>query len=169
MPTRNNILNSSVQPLDQGTYSQSESPTLSASRTRWANLVPWDKLSTDVAVYMQSLGVDELAAVVDPNNYMANRGSILALLPQPTSEAELHAPLNTLFWHPHNLTANPLGATHLHAQIVIYSGRYSFFGDPDFLFIVNGAPVGVIELKTFWKVTPEKIDDVFYGNFSSYR
>jgi hypothetical protein len=166
MASRNNILNSSVQPLDQGSYSQSESPTLSAYRARWANLVPWDGLETDVALYLQSLGVAELSAIVVPPHYTAHQASILALLPLPTAEAELQAPLNTLFWHPHNLMANPLGAAHIHAQIVIYTGRYSFFGDPDFLFTMNGAPVGIIELKTFWKVTAEKIDDVFYGTLS---
>lgn len=163
--TRNDILNSSVQPLDQGTYSQSE-PPLSAYRARWANLVPWDRLSTYVTVYMQSLGVGELAAVVDPGGFMAIQGDVLAVYPQPTSEAALHPPLNLLFWIPHNFAAKPLGTTHLHAQIVMHSGRYPFFGEPDFMFDVNGEPVGIIELKTFWKVTTESIDDVFYGSFS---
>ena len=163
--SRESVLTTPGTLLVQGTYSQSQSPTLSTARARWANLTEWTSLPKDIATFWQSLSQEELAAIVDPNNYMGTRLGILALLPAPTSEGQLHLPLNALFSFPHNFAANSLGAAHPHAQITVFAHEYGLVGDPDFLFVYNGSPVGIIELKTFWKVTAQMIDEVLYGNY----
>lgn len=161
--SRESVLTTAGTFLTQGSYSQSMSPTLSVTRSRWETLTQWTSLPDDIATFWQSLTQEELTAVVDPNNYMGTRLGLLAFLPAPTSEGELHSPLNTLFVYPHNFAASPVGAVHPHAQIVVFSEQYRLTGDPDFLFLYNGSPVGIIELKTFWKVTAQLIDEVVFG------
>ena len=92
-----------------------------------------------------------------------HRLQMLELAPADTA-VQLHHPLQTLYLVPHNFAAQPHQAVHPHAQINVFSSEYQLAGEADFLFVYNGLVCAVMELKTFWKVTAESINDVLLGS-----
>ena len=164
MTTREALLATPGIVLNQGTYSQSTSPTLSTSRVRWRAIARWTTIQQDFETYWRSLTQEELGAVIERTNYMTTtRVSFLATLPAPTSELELHQPFHVLYVYPHNVAVGSLGAAHSHAQITVFSSQYCLAGEPDYLFVYNGTVCGVIEMKTFWKVSRQSIEEVLSG------
>ena len=164
MTTREALLATPGIVLNQGTFSQSGSPTLSTSRVRWQSIQRWVTIQQDFETYWQSLNQEELGAVIEQTNYMANtRLSLLAMLPAPTTELELFHPFQVLYVYPHNFAASSVGAAHSHVQITVFAPQYALAGEPDYLFVYNGIVCGVIEMKTFWKVSRESIEEVLNG------
>lgn len=164
MTTREALLATPGIVLNQGTYSQSVSPTLSTSRVRWRSIERWTTLQQDFQTYWSTLREEELGAVMEQTNYMTTtRLSLLATLPAPTSELELHQPFHVLYVYPHNFTASAVGAAHSHAQITVFAPQYGLAGQPDYLFVYHGMVRGIIEMKTFWKVSRQSIEEVLDG------
>ena len=85
------------------------------------------------------------------------------MMPAPATELQLRQPFETQYLHPHNIAACGTGAAHSHAQIAVFSPEYGLAGDPDYLFVYNGIVCGVIEMKTFWKVSRESVEEVLNG------
>ena len=163
MTTREVLLATRGIVLNQGTYSQSASPTLSTSRVRWQSIVRWTAIQQDFNTHWQSLTQEELGAVVDQRNYMVTLPQILAVLPEPTSKLQLRQPFELQYVYPHNFAAGGSGTVHSHAQITVFSGEYGLAGEPDYLFVYDGTVCGVIEMKTFWKVSAQSIEEVLNG------
>src|SRR3981189_2314354 len=85
---------------------------------------------------------------------------------KPSDESTLRPFIDATYFTPHNMATVALGAEHPHAQI--YEGAPAQFpqaGKCDYLFVQRGKICGVVELKTFWKVTPAQIDEVINGTF----
>jgi hypothetical protein len=53
--------------------------------------------------------------------------------------------------------------SHFHSSIQVGAAEYQPIGDPDYIFVFNRALIGIIEVKTFWKVTKESIVEVIEG------
>jgi hypothetical protein len=145
--------------------SRSHSPTVSVFRARWDTLTEWVSFINDFQAYWQSLPPPELTAIVDVRNQVAGIPDNIEEDMQdglPTREAELYDPFRQIYAVPHNIAARPIGATHPHARIK-ESNHDKIAGEPDFMFVFQGYSVGIIEIKTFWHITPQSIDEVLFG------
>ena len=164
--SRQSVLSTPVAPLTRRYRETPTSPTVSPFRIAWTEVSEWNTYRQDVFQFFNSLPPEEHAAIVDPGDYMAERYEILEGLLEPTSELELHDPIQVLFHYPHNRAARPIAASHVHASIKPYSAsKYHLVGDPDYVFVYDERVVGAVELKTFWSVTAQQIDEVFTGKF----
>jgi hypothetical protein len=162
--SRHSVLSTAVAPLTRGYRETPTSPTVSPFRIAWTEASEWNTYRRDVFQFFNSLLPEEHAAIVDPGDYMAERYEILEGLLEPTSEHGLQDPIQVLFHYPHNRAARPIAASHVHAKIKPYeASKYHLVGDPDYVFVHDERVVGAIELKTFWSVTAQQIDDVFTG------
>ena len=54
------------------------------------------------------------------------------------------------------------------AELSVNNGDFPTVGDPDYIFVYDNYPVGMVEFKTFWKVTPERINEALSGDFHCY-
>src|SRR5438046_1245946 len=97
MTTRQALLATPGIVLNQGTYSQSASPTLSTYRVRWQSIAHWSAIQQGFETYWQSLSEEELRAVVDQRNYMVNIPTILLMLPAPATELQLRQPFEAQY------------------------------------------------------------------------
>lgn len=97
--------------------------------------------------------------MADERNYMMTVPILLRMM-LPATELQLRQPFETQYVHPHNIAACGMGAAHSHAQIAMFSSEYGLAGEPDYLFIYNGIVCGIIEMKTFWKVSRESVEEV---------
>jgi hypothetical protein len=140
------------------------SPTKSTQRFRWRELLPWD-VEAEARVYWDSLGEDQKTArlTVTPGLWEVVQ-LLLENYRQPwTSELSLRLPFENAFQIPHNIAIND--ASDVHAEIWTEGSRL----DPqpiakaDFIMVYNGQLCGVIELKTWWKVTEADIEEVREG------
>jgi hypothetical protein len=118
-----------------------------------------------ITEYINDLPRWELDAFVDGDNHMTSTIPRYLANFRPTSrESMLHRPFFKLYADPHDLVAgSDVEASHAHATIDTPAPEYGFVGDPDYLFLHQNSPVGVIELKTFWKVTALSIEEVLNG------
>jgi hypothetical protein len=107
----------------------------------------------------------ELSTIVDPFRYVDSIPTILQLTVTalPTSEREICPIFDTLFNVPHNIAAS-VDVAHFHCAIKSGAAQYQSIGDPDYIFEFGGALVGIVEVKTFWKVTKESIDEILEGS-----
>jgi hypothetical protein len=110
---------------------------------------------------MNNLTTGELATVVDHGSHLVTLANLI--ISPATKEEHLKRPLDRYYWTTHELAAHPAGATHVHAKVEIPGGEHALTGDMDYIFSHERYAVGVIELKTFWKVTPRAIDEVLNG------
>jgi hypothetical protein len=153
--------------IAQGTYIGSESPTTSPFRARWSEIREWTLLPFAVTQYINSLSRWELDAIVDDGNYMGRTlPRFLGNLRPASRENQLYAPFLQIYKGPHELVVLPERAAQGHALIDVPAPETPLIGDPDYLFFYNDLPVGIIELKTFRKVTAQAIDEVLNGNYS---
>jgi hypothetical protein len=90
-------------------------------------------------------------------------------LAAPTNEDILSQHMDVKYTHPHNLAAKPTPAVpQTHSRIIRRDAFYSTIGNPDYLFVEPQnagfrALYAVMELKTFWKVTPQGLMEVLNG------
>jgi hypothetical protein len=151
-------------PVTRGDYEQSSnSPTKSTTRVRWLKLHEWTSLPIDLYTYFSGLAVEEMLAKVATSNY---RTGMDERRPEanPTDELTLAQWLTESFTYLHNRVTIPHGAAHPHAKIVIPAPQFLQAGKVDYVFACNRRACGVMELKTFWKVTSEQIDQVIDGS-----
>ena len=80
-----------------------------------------------------------------------------------TSEPTLRVPFSNAYHTPHNIAIR--GANDVHAEMWTEGSRLEKppIGNADFIFVYDGKITGVIELKTWWKVTETQIEDVKAG------
>ena len=163
MATRQEVLGLQGLPIQQGTYSQSESPTLSTHRARWHSIQRWSTFPLDFEAFWGQLSDAELSTIVDSNRYVDSIQTLLQfnVTAFPTSERELYPIFDILYKIPHNLAASG-NVQAFHATIQPGAARYRPIGDPDYIFEFNGL-AGIIEVKTFWKVPAHSIDEVIEG------
>jgi hypothetical protein len=160
--SRQYVLSHPGIPVQHGSYVQTESPTTSPFRVRWSEIYEWTSLPYDITDYMNNLTAGELATIVDPGRLMVTLANLIISL--ATKEEHLKRPLDRYYWTTHELAAQPDGATHVHAKVEVPGGEHALTGDPDYIFLHDDYAVGIIELKTFWKVTPQTIDEVLNGS-----
>ena len=165
MATRKEVLDIQGITIQHGTYQQSQSPTLSSHRARWYSLEQWATFLYDFNTFWSQVTDAELSTVVDQFRYISSIPALVAanMTALPTSERELYPIFDTIYKLPHNFAAS-LNVSHFHATIQTGAIQYQPIGDPDYIFEFGGCLVGIIEVKTFWKVTPQSIDEVIEGN-----
>lgn len=80
-----------------------------------------------------------------------------------TTEPTLKFPFNNAIQNPHNTAIQ--GASDAHAEIWAEGSKLATqpIGNADFIMVYDGKLTGIIELKTWWKVTPTEIEDVRAG------
>jgi hypothetical protein len=132
----------------------------------WHELSRWNSFETEVRQFFASLSGPERDESVG-SSYITGRGELIEELPEPTNEDGFKDPLLRLYGHPHNaaIRTRLLGVAP-HSKILVWAAsHYSFIGQPYLVFqdTLNGFNMGVMELKTFWFVTKEDIDNVLNG------
>ena len=166
MTTRKSILEKWEPPMPVSAYRQSSngSPTISTTRVRWQRLAEWRTLMTEVMEYIRNLSPEELRARVASADYRSSANEELEETAEATDESTLRPWIKSIFFFPHNVASRPVAAVNAHAKIFEASAaRYPQAGKCDYLFVHNNTICGVVELKTFWKVTPAQIDEVISG------
>ena len=86
------------------------------------------------------------------------------ITPTYSREQHLSSPFQLLYVGPHNRATQ--GATDEHAFLTTNISD-SIVGQPDGSFAWEDNLVGVVEIKTFWNITQETIDQVLQGSSSS--
>jgi len=160
--TRDEFLNYVHTPLVYPGDPPDGSPTKSATRYRWRELHHWD-VEADAMAYWDTLTDKDVTLEVDPAHWRVVQTQLRSFNQPLTSEPTLRVPFSNAYHTPHNIAIQ--GASDVHAQIWT-EGSYLEnppIGNADFLFVYDGKLVGVIELKTWWKVTEAQIEDVRAG------
>ena len=140
------------------------SPTKGKYRLRWRELSEWNDFGTDTQTYWGDVGDAEknqvLAGVA--SNYWDVQYSSMAAVDNDTvtQEQDLGIPFINLYSLSHNLPIP--GSNDDHARITPRCPA-NIIGDPDCCLKLNDQLVGIIELKTFWKVTETTILEVLEG------
>lgn len=168
MTIRKEILDSVNTPMPPPKYKQSKtgSPTLSTTRVRWQQLTEWTSLNSETLSYLQSLPPEEFFARVVNGDYRAAADLVLSMKVEPGDESSLRPWVDNIYFFAHNIAAKPVAAAHPHAKILeAVPAQFPHAGKCDYLFVHEGRPCGVVELKTYWKVTPKEIDEVLDGNW----
>jgi hypothetical protein len=163
--TREQYLQAPGETIRQGTYTQTDSPTKSSRRVRWVQLSEWN-MQNDFLIFWSSLPNAEKQECITHSVAVQEYRAYINMLPDPTNEDMLSAHLDWRYVQPHNkATLPPLVQTH--SRIIRRDGFYATIGNPDYLFVEQpntfGALYAVMELKTFWKVTPQRIMEVLNG------
>lgn len=143
---------------------QSGSPTKSTTRYRWRELRHWD-VEGETQSYWDALPDDDKTRTVDvPLGYWNVIEHQLRSFSQPlTTEPTLKFPFNNAIQNPHNTAIQ--GASDAHAEIWAEGSKLATqpIGNADFIMVYDGKLTGIIELKTWWKVTVTEIEDVRAG------
>ena len=165
--TREEFLNHVHQPLinPQGDP-LGGSPTKSTMRYRWRNLRDWD-IEADAREYwgkVNDLDKQALLTNILQAHWEFVRLQLINMREPFTAEPSLHGPFEVAYRTGHNGAIH--GASDAHAEI--RSSAAGLDGEPpignsDFIFTYNNKLTGIIELKTWWKVDPNQIDDVRAG------
>ena len=165
------ILDSFEEPMPVSKYippRSTASPTVSTTRVRWDRLTEWTSLMSEAWAYVSNLSQEELSARVASASYREGSNEELEETVEPTDEATLRPWIKAMFLFPHNVAVRPIAAVNAHAKIFEASAaRFPHAGKCDYLFVHNGRRCGVVELKTYWKVTSEHIDEVINGKVCS--
>jgi hypothetical protein len=166
MTTRSGILSRPGLILAQGPprptgARKRDSPTKSIARRRWAQLVKWSSFPQDVLNYISSLPYEEHHTVIASAPYMDDKEKDLNYGRLPVREDDIGDIFGTLFRIPHNLCVNEQNVCHPHARVARCRGDDETH--PDFTFEHDWDTTAVIEVKKFWKVTKEQIEQVLNG------
>ena len=161
--TREEFLTHVHQPLNSS--AGPSSPTKGKYRLRWRELSEWSNFTSDAQTYWDNLGGfeknQELPGVA--SNYWDVLYSSMAAVDDEegvSRETDLVTPFTNLYSAPHNL-AIP-GSNDDHA-FMTPRRTANIIGDPDGCLKFNNQLAGIIELKTFWKVTETSILEVLEG------
>jgi len=165
-PTRDEFLSHVHQVLvrHEADGNRKGSPTKSTQRYRWRQLLPWD-VEADACAYWDALGDNQRTATlgVMPGYWDFVQQQLDD--PQPlTSEPALRTPFSIAFRLPHNLAIR--GAADIHAEMWSEGSQPEPqpLANADCLMVYDGKLCGLIELKTWWKVTEAEIEQVRRGN-----
>jgi hypothetical protein len=137
------------------------SPTKSTTRCRWKTLRHWD-VEADATAYWEGLpDADKTGRLgVHPAYWEVMQLTTKSGGQPRSSEHALIVPFSNAYSTPHNLAIQ--GASDAHAEVWDEGSRLqsSPIGNPDFLLVYDGKLTGAIELKTWWKVTEDEIEEV---------
>ena len=163
-PTRDEFLNHVHQELAHPDIEPEKgSPTKSTQRYRWRELLPWD-VEAEARAYWEAVSEDDKTAILPVAGYWGIAQLQLdSFSQQLTSEPGLRVPFSNAFQTPHNIAIH--GAHDVHAEMWTEGSQ----SDPqpvanaDLIIVYDGKVCGVIELKTWWKVTEVEIEEVRQG------
>ena len=166
-PTRDHFLNHVHTPLIYpGGDPLDGSPTKSTTRYRWRELHHW-AVEADAEAYWDALPEDDKSSrlEVDPAYWRFVQTQLSGFTQPFTSEPTLRVPFSNAYHTPHNIAIR--GASDVHAEMWTEGSRLEKppIGNADFIFVYDGKITGVIELKTWWKVTEAQIEDVKAGTY----
>jgi hypothetical protein len=129
----------------------------------------WD-VEIDGNAYWEGLPEDDKSARLRVNSaYWESVESTTTSSNQPRmSERALMTPFSTAYIIPHNEAIK--GGSDAHAEVWDDGSLLepSPVANPDFFFVYDGKLTGVIELKTWWKVTENEIEEVKDGKSFRY-
>jgi hypothetical protein len=157
-PTREEFLDHIHEPLTTPHGDPPKgSPTKSTPRYRWRTLHHWD-VEGDANAYWDGLPEDaKFSNLQVGSGYWDSIESLLIDSFQPRdSEHTLRLPFSVAYRLPLNRAIQ--GASDAHAEVWDEGSRLqqSPIGNPDFIFVHDGKLMGVIELKTWWKLLRRK-------------
>jgi len=140
------------------------SPTKSTQRYRWRQLLPWD-VEADARAYWDALSDDERTASVGvAPGYWDFVQQQLDDYSQPlTSEPSLRVPFSNAFQTPHNRAIRGAGDIHAAMWSEGSQPEPQPLANADCIMVYDGKLCGLIELKTWWKVTEAEIEQVRQG------
>jgi hypothetical protein len=131
-------------------------------------------MQTDFLTFWNSLPDAEKHEEIANTFALEYQRRLHQIMADPTSEDMLSKHLDSKYNQLHNLAAQPTPAISLpHSKIIPRDAFYQTIGNPDYLFVEQATSIhrtlyAVLELKTFWKVTPHKIMEVMNGTSSRY-
>ena len=152
------IRSSSTQRLIQ---QKKGSPTKSTQRYRWRELLPWD-VEAEARAYWDALSEDrkDRHRCLWPDTgrlYSSSWTAILNhLLPNPGCESHSVMPSKFL------ITLRFEALSDVHAEMWTEGSQPDPqpLANADFIMVYDGKLCGLIELKTWWKVTEAEIEEV---------
>src|SRR5947207_15692094 len=97
MATRREVLDVLGLTVRQGTYSQSESPTVSSHRARWHSLERWSTFSHHYVAFWDQRSEEELSTIVDQRRHIDSIPILLQVIAAPTSERQLYPIFDMLY------------------------------------------------------------------------
>jgi hypothetical protein len=140
------------------------SPTKSTQRHRWRQLKPWD-IEAEARVYWDALGEDQKTATLDvlPRYWDFVHNQLQGYNRPLKSEPGLRVPFSVAFEMPHNLAIRD--SEDIHAEMWIEGSHPDPqpIANADLIMVYDEKICGLIELKTWWKVTEADIDEVRQG------
>jgi hypothetical protein len=168
MTTRAEFLTHVHPPLQNpGGNPLPSSSTKSTFRVHWRELREWTSFQSDAIDYWNDLDNHDKNAIlplIDPNYWAVVRSQIRRR--RLRTEPQLTTPFDVLYATPHNEAI--FGASDDHAQLEL-SAPQSSLGQPDASFEIDDNLVGVVEIKTFWNITQQLIDEVLEGNYNTFQ
>jgi hypothetical protein len=164
-PTRNEFLSHVHPRLVNPTGDPAPgSPTKSTMRYRWRELLQWD-VEADAQSYWDNLADDDknTRLAVRPGYWDFVQDQLDSFTQPFTSEPTLRVPFSTALQLPHNVAIR--GASDIHAEMWTEGSHLDTppIGNADFIMVYDGKLTGLIELKTWWKVTEAEIEEVRAG------
>jgi hypothetical protein len=166
--TREEFLNYVHSPLSNPDGDPTGSPTKSTMRYRWRELHHWS-VEAEAREYWAAVSIDDKQATltrVRPGFWDDMREDLEDVKEPFTSETSLQAPFAIAFRIGHNRAIR--GASDHHAEMRSETGGLQgdpVIGNSDLVFVHQNRLVGIIELKTWWKVTETEINEVKNGTF----
>lgn len=169
-PTRDEFL-SHVHPglAHPETAPKKGSPTKSTQRYRWRELLSWDA-EAQACAYWDSLDWTDKTAILPVAGYWAiAQLQVDSDFEEFASEPGLRSPFNSAFKHPHNLAIRGAGDKHAEMRSEGSSFAERPLANADYFMVYDGKVCGLIELKTWWKVTEAEIEEVRSGSPRKFR
>ena len=163
MVTRADILTHIHQPLQHHSSNPPpSSSTTSVYRIHWRELTEWQTFHADTMAYWNALDDNDKNAIlpVPPGYWSVIDLQLPRIVRRINSESSLGPPFLTLYAGPHNEAVS--GARDEHGFLEMDLPQ-NVVGRPDGCFDWNDRIAGIVEIKTFWNVTQEGIDQVFQG------
>ena len=141
------------------------SPTKSTQRYQWHELLPWD-VEAETRTYWDTLSEDQKAArlAVMPGYWDFVQLQLDKYRQPLTSEPRLRVPFSNAFQTPHNIAIEDAGDVHAEMWTEGSQPDPRPVANADFLMVNDGKLCGLIELKTWWKVTEAEIEEVRQGS-----
>ena len=140
------------------------SPTKSTQRARWRELLSWD-VEAEASEYWDALGDgDKQAPVTIAGYWDFTQLQLDTYSVEITSEPALRDPFSTAFRVPQNIAIQGAADCHAEMRVTGTDSEPQPLAYADFFMVYDGKVCGLIELKTWWKVTEEEINQVRDGN-----
>jgi hypothetical protein len=165
VPTRDEFLNYVHRGLTHSnTDPKKSSPTKSTQRYRWRQLLPWD-VEAEARGYWDALGEDQKTAAlaVMPGYWDFVQVQLDGYTQPLTSESRLRIPFGNAFQIPHNLAIRGAGDAHAEMWTEGAQPDPQPLANADLIMVYDGKLCGLVELKTWWKVTEAEIEEVRQG------